>query len=225
MLPYACCSGAPHCLTSSPIQLCRAFPFNLFTFISRPPLYLDLPQPLLGLLLPRLLPLMALLPSAATVGCKILNQTSPVPNLPLSALVLRIKPLLILCGSATSLMLFSFSPFLAHSLPGPPLARLLLASGPLLPLCPPPGHPSLVRLLSSFSPGLRCHLPSCVTFSPSLSLHSIISLRAPSTMDSFSLFAACASPASPLRAGLALPESLPYPQFPAHSPTLIPWGM
>lgn len=157
-----------------------------------------------------------------------------MPNLPVSALVLRIKPLLILCGSATSLMLFSFSPSLAHSLLGPPhflkLARLLLASGPLLLLCPPPGHPSLARLLSSFSPGLSSCVTSldrnpalsgCVTFSP-LSLHSIISLRAPSTMDSFSLFAACASPNSPLRAGLALPESLLYP---AHSPTLIPWEM
>lgn len=180
---------------------------------------------------------MALFPSAATVGCKILNQTSPVPKLPVSALVLRIKPLLILCGSATSLILFSFSPSLAHSLLGPPpphflkLARLLLASGPLLLLCPPPGHPSLACLLSSFSPGLSScvtslarnpALPGCATSSPSWSLHSIIPLRAPSTMVSFSLFAACASPASPLSAGLALPESLLYP---AHSPTLIPWGM
>lgn len=65
-------------------------------------------------------------------------------------------------------------------------------------------------------------LPGCAAFSLSLSLHPAVSLRAPSTVDSFYLLHVPLLPAcNPLGTGLALPASLLCPQFPAHSPIPI----
>lgn len=152
-----------------------------------------------------------------------------MPNLPVPSLTLRIKSPFVLCGPATSLMSFSSSPSLAYSLLGPShflrLARLLLASGlssysahhlgtlPYLASSAPSGQVSAQVSLPYKGSST---LPGCVTFS--LSVPLLYSSGHPASWR-VSLFAACASPTSPLRAGLAWPGSLLCPQFP-HSHTL-----
>lgn len=56
------------------------------------------PGPLLSLLLSPLLAQMALLPSKATGECKILNQPCHVSDFPVSAMALRVEPILLPCG-------------------------------------------------------------------------------------------------------------------------------
>lgn len=208
-MPYAWCSGAPRCPTSSPhpaLQQSLSPQFAHFFPHTRTPLG-PAPTPPRLPAAPTAVPDV---PSVATGVFRVLNHTSPVPNLPVLSSALRITSPFVLCGPATSLMSFSSSLPLAHSLLGPShflrLARLLLASGPLLVLCPPRGYPSLACLLSSFWLGLSSsvtspeRLPTSLAVSPSASLSPlpIIFLRAPNIMQSFSLSAACVSPTSPL---------------------------
>lgn len=143
---------------------------------------------------------MALLPSVAAEGFKILNQTPPVPDFPVPALALRVKSMVALCNACQfSLLSSSFSPPLTPSLSAPytssdPLVSFWpqgLCTCYVLHLAALP-RPSPVPTMAP-SHQVSAHaspphtgspsLSGCVTFSPSLRLSALLFLMAPSTTD------------------------------------------